>query len=113
MSLMNLGWSHGILRDSFNIFRGTARFKVSVSDSGRGPWEEIVSGRLWTETFKIKPPVEAEYVRFDCLSWYGDGCGLQYFGVFDVTHHNAGDKHGKIVSRTMSYMKIELMYEEY
>ena len=53
--------------------------------------------------------MEAEYVRFDCLSWYGDGCGLQYFGVFDVTHHNAGDKHGKIMSRTMSYMKIELI----
>ena len=57
--------------------------------------------------------MEAEYVRFDCLSWYGDGCGLQYFGVFDVTHHNAGDKQGKIMSRTISYMKIELIYKEY
>ena len=125
-SLMNLGWSHEILRSSFNIFRGTAHFKVSVSDSGRGPWEEIISGKLWdyrtthgvgkhvrgnpspakTENFKIDPPVEAEYVRFDCLSWYGDGCALQYFGVFDVSDPPVGGEHGKIMSRCHDLWKL-------
>ena len=70
---------------------GTKDFTVSVSVSQNGPWQDIKTGTLDdprieegipqdTETFQVQAVV-ARYVKFDCTSYYGLSCGLQYIGV--------------------------------
>ena len=76
------------------FFRGTKSFAVSVGASEDGPWKEIKSGTLEdprhhgqslnpqeSEIFHIDR-VLAHYIMFNCTSYYGVGCVLQYIEVF-------------------------------
>ena len=74
---------------------GTKEFTISVSDNETGPWKEIISGLLAdprqhegslnpqeSEIFPVNP-VLAHYVKFSCISYYGNGCVLQYIEAFE------------------------------
>jgi len=82
--------------------RGTKEFKVYLADSENGPWTEVVHDILddneiynnildekinATEAsvppqyFQLPKPTCGQYVRFQIISWYGNGGGLQYFST--------------------------------
>ena len=65
-------------------------FKVFLSHSSEGPWEEVVHQTLEDSRQQADPlPVQtfsfsertAKFVKFNQLSYYGSGGGLQYFAV--------------------------------
>ena len=66
--------------------RGTRDFKVYLKVSGR--WEQVVHGKLRNfispfrilQTFAFNETVARE-VKFQVLSYYGEGAGLMYFKV--------------------------------
>ena len=70
--------------------RSMKEFKVFLSDSSTGPWEEVVhqtledsrqqADPLPVQTFSFAPRT-AKFVKFNQLSYYGLGGGLQYFTV--------------------------------
>ena len=71
--------------------RATGAFKVYLAPAEAGPWTEVLSEDLedprqdplplplLTFTF---PPVQARFIRFKLISWYGPSGGLQYFFPF-------------------------------
>ena len=71
--------------------RATGAFKVHLAQAEAGPWTEVLSEELedprkdplplplLTFTF---PPVQARFIRFKLISWYGPSGGLQYFSPF-------------------------------
>ena len=73
--------------------RGTKEFKVSVSLYEAGPWDQVVFQTLedpreqtdplpvQTFPFSSGEEVSARFVKFNLISWYGRGGGLQYFNV--------------------------------
>ena len=73
--------------------RGTKEFKVSVSLYQAGPWDQVVFETLedpreqtdplpvLTFPFSSSSEVSARFVKFNLISWYGWGGGLQYFSV--------------------------------
>ena len=63
-------------------------FKVFLSDSSQGPWEEVVHQTLEDSRQQADPlPVQtfpfsqraAKFIEFKQISYYGYGGGLQYF----------------------------------
>jgi len=77
-----------------NNDRGTNEFKVYLADSENGPWTEVLHDFLddprntnATEAsvpprvFNLPNPTCGQYVRFQIISWYGNGGGLQYFST--------------------------------
>ena len=77
--------------NGFGRDRSTKEFKVYISLSSSGPWNEVVhetledsrqhSDPLPVQTFPLCADSEARYVKFNLISWYGHGGGLQYFAV--------------------------------
>ena len=73
--------------------RATKEFKVSISNYQAGPWNEVVyetledsrnqTDPLPVQTFPFSLPFEvtARFVKFNLISWYGEGGGLQYFAL--------------------------------
>ena len=74
---------------------GTKGYTVSVSEEENGPWTEVKSGTFTdprlhagqynpqtSESFFFTPVV-AQFVKFSCTSYFGQGCALQYIGVSD------------------------------
>ena len=70
--------------------RSMGEFKVSLSDSSDGPWEEVVGwtledSRKETDHLPVKKfpfkEKKATFVKFNQISYYGYGGGLQYFAV--------------------------------
>ena len=68
--------------------RSMKEFKVFLSDSSQGPWEEVVHKTLKDSRQQSDPlPVQtfpfsektARFVKFKQISYYGYGGGLQYF----------------------------------
>ena len=64
-------------------------FKVFLGDNESGPWKEVLHdylkdprnvGDIPPVSFNISP-VGASFVRFQLLSYYGSGGGLQYFST--------------------------------
>ena len=68
--------------------------KVYLADSENGPWTEVVHDILDDPTkinateasvppryFNLAKPTCGQYVRFQIISWYGNGGGLQYFST--------------------------------
>ena len=64
-----------------------------MSENANGPWEAVKSGTFTdprqhggpynpqtSETFLFTPTM-AQFVKFNCTSYYGNGCVLQYIGV--------------------------------
>lgn len=81
-----------ILVNTHNAYhrdRGTRAFKVFLSTGAYGPWRLVVSSEL-PDSRRMNPvpakeytfyPIKARYVRFQLVSYWGEGGGLQYFGV--------------------------------
>ena len=77
-------------KNAGNRNRGTKEFKVFVSESSEGPWEQVVHQTLEDsrnqplplplQTFPF-PDLKARFVKFNQISFHGDGGGLQYFGI--------------------------------
>ena len=74
--------------------RSMKEFKVFLSDSSEGPWEEVVHQTLEDSREQTDPlPVQkfsfperaAQFVKFNQISYYGLGGGLQYFTVTSAT----------------------------
>ena len=73
--------------------RGTKEFKVSVSPYQAGPWSQVLYETLEDPRQQTDPlpvlafafssgtEVSARFVKFNLISWYGVGGGLQYFSV--------------------------------
>ena len=71
--------------------RATGAFKVYLALAEAGPWTEVLSEELEDprqdplplplHTFTF-PPVQARFIRFKLISWYGPSGGLQYFYPF-------------------------------
>merc|ERR1719510_2513211 len=70
--------------------RSMKEFKVFLSDSSEGPWEQVVHQTLEDSRQQEDPlPVQkfsfseraAQFVKFNQISYYGHGGGLQYFAV--------------------------------
>ena len=81
--------------------RVTKEFKVSGSLSENGPWETLVEDQLNDTTgnklasllnFTFERPVEIQFLKFDLVSFWGNGGGLQYFapilGTTSKQHQN-------------------------
>ena len=76
-----------------NRDRSSKEIKVSISSYPAGPWSEVVyetledsrdqSDPLPVLTFPLSTDEEvtARFVKFNLISWYGEGGGLQYFAV--------------------------------
>ena len=74
--------------------RSMKEFKVFLSDSSTGPWEEVVHQTLEDSRQQTDPlPIQtfpfsqrtAKFVKFNQISYYGQGGGLQYFTVTSAT----------------------------
>ena len=68
----------------------TKKFRVSGSSNAEGPWvtlleEELIhtlsSKKESLRNITFAEPVEAQYLKFDLVSFWGDGGGLQYFAA--------------------------------
>ena len=72
---------------SLLVFRGVKGFIVEMSDSTDGPWTKIVEGEFSDPSreediteFPLREPQTGQFVNFRCVSWYRQGCLLQYIG---------------------------------
>merc|ERR1712198_170071 len=74
--------------------RGTNEFKVYLADSENGPWTEVLHDFLADpretnpnvtsvplSVFHLPYPTCGQFVRFQIISWYEWGGGLQYFST--------------------------------
>ena len=75
------------LHKNYNNWR-TKEFRVSGSLSESGPWttfveEELVDvgGPAPLLDFTFEKPEEVQFLKFDLLSFWGDGGALQYFAA--------------------------------
>ena len=58
-----------------------------------GPWKTLVEDQLIDTRFKaasllnftFDQPVEIQFLKFDLVSYWGDGGGLQYFAAIPAT----------------------------
>ena len=66
----------------------TRGFKVSGANNSNGPWQTLLEEELVDTTgnkaaslldFTFEEAVEVQYLRFDLVSYWGAGGGLQYF----------------------------------
>ena len=86
--------------------RSTKEFKVLVSKNENGSWDEVVHKTLEDSRFLPDPlPLKKfsfaehiiKYVKFEILSFYGNGGGLQYF------HVKGRNAHTKKFSKTFLF----------
>ena len=84
--------------------RATKKFKVSGSLNKSGPWKILVQDQLsdtrrlrdaQMSNFTFGEPVEIQFLKFDLVSYWGHGAGLQYFAPIPATskeiHTSQGD----------------------
>ena len=72
---------------------GTKNFRISGSMNETGPWETLVEDQLVDtrgvaaslQSFTFDKPVEIQFIKFDLISYWGDGGGLQYFAAIPAT----------------------------
>ena len=83
--------------------RATKEFKVLVSRNEKGPWIEVLHKTLEDSRHQNDPlPLKkfsfngrtARYIKFEMITFYGNGGGLQYFAV----HYS-----GILISETYSF----------
>jgi len=86
--------------------RGTNEFKVYLADSENGPWTEVLhdflddprntNGTVASvppRVFNLPNPICGQYVRFQIISWYGYGGGLQYFSTCPLKCDEGWEPH--------------------
>ena len=78
----------------------TKSFRVSGSLNERDPWQTLVKGELVDTTggrraallnFTFEKPVEIQFMKFDLISFWGDGGGLQYFAAIPAPGKSVSD----------------------
>ena len=76
----------------------TDEFKVSASLDETGPWETMVDSHLPDTTegqaaellnFTFEQPVKLKYLKFEFISYWGVGGGLQYFAAIPGKKHQS------------------------
>ena len=76
--------------------RATKAFKVSGATNENGPWEALVQDELVDTSrgeaasllnFTFEQPIELQYLRFELVSYWGVGGGLQYFAAIPASEH--------------------------
>lgn len=107
--------------------RSSKEFKVSISHYPAGPWSSVVYESLedsrdqedplpvLTFPFSTDTEVTARFVKFNLISWYGEGGGLQYFGVkkskkfsFVISYQTSqSDQHLRIIP-LITFYRIHL-----
>ena len=74
--------------------KATKSFRVSGSLNEKGPWQTLVEDELADTTggfpaallnFTFEKPVEIQFMKFDLISFWRDGGGLQYFAAIPAT----------------------------
>ena len=74
--------------------RATKEFRVSGSMNENGPWETLVEDQLVDTSgdtaasllnFTFEQTVEAQFLKFELVSFWGNGGGLQYFAAIPAT----------------------------
>ena len=79
--------------NAYHKDRSTKTFKVSLSHHSNGPWTRVLQETLSDSRRASDPlpllefsitPKEARFVKFEMLSYYGHGGGLQYFAASDA-----------------------------
>ena len=64
--------------------RATKKFRLFSSSSYLGPWTELLDDELEQiaslQTFSFQATTD-KFFKFEIVSWYGNGGGLQYFDV--------------------------------
>ena len=69
-------------------------FKVSGSMNENGPWETLVEDQLVDTSnggaasrlnFTFDNPEEIQFIKFELISYWGEGGGLQYFAAIPAT----------------------------
>merc|ERR1711973_901214 len=86
--------------------RGTNEFKVYLADSENGPWAEVLhdflddprntNGSVASvppRVFNLPNPTCGQYVKFQIISWYGFGGGLQYFSTYPLKCDEGWEPH--------------------
>eukprot|EP00092_Neocalanus_flemingeri_P026563 GFUD01028787.1.p1 GENE.GFUD01028787.1~~GFUD01028787.1.p1 ORF type:complete len:626 (+),score=118.16 GFUD01028787.1:104-1981(+) len=78
--------------------RATKQFKLFSSQTASGPWTQVLDTQLGDSRQQQDPlPLQmialdtqttARFVKLELLSWWGDGGGLQYFGIHRVKEDN-------------------------
>eukprot|EP00092_Neocalanus_flemingeri_P099497 GFUD01126916.1.p1 GENE.GFUD01126916.1~~GFUD01126916.1.p1 ORF type:complete len:622 (+),score=120.29 GFUD01126916.1:104-1969(+) len=78
--------------------RATKRFRLFSSQTASGPWTQVLDTQLGDSRQQQDPlPLQmialdtqttARFVKLELLSWWGDGGGLQYFGIHRVKEDN-------------------------
>lgn len=72
----------------------TKDFRVSGSRKENGPWETLLQDQLvdtsgneaaFLLNFTFEKPVEVQFLKFDLVSYWGNGGGLQYFAAIPAT----------------------------
>ena len=66
--------------------RATKEFRISVKNSKDGFWRTVLHKILEDTRIIDKPPLKtflfkarrARFLKFELISFYGDGCGLQF-----------------------------------
>ena len=70
------------------LYRATRDFKIELSATSEdGPWSFATNGTLKYKPkyskkieFSFPTPILARYIKFTCINYTGNGCGLHYFG---------------------------------
>ena len=69
---------------------GTKEFRLSGSLNANGPWQILLEEELEDTTnndhpkiqnFSFREPVEVQFLKFDLISYWGQGGALQYFAA--------------------------------
>ena len=94
--------------------RVTKEYKVSGSLSENGPWKTLLEDQLNDTTgnkaasllnFTFEKPVEIQFLKFDLVSFWGAGGGLQYFAPILGT---TSKQHQKVHVLLFFYQKASL-----
>jgi len=74
-----------------NRDRSTKRFRLSVSQSQAGPWQNVLETTLVDsrrqndplplQLINLQAEATGQFLKFELLEWYGLGGGLQYFDI--------------------------------
>ena len=86
-------------------FWGTKDFNVSGSKNKNGPWKTLLSehllqlpdGSTALVDFTFEEPVEVQFLKFDLISYWKYGGGLQYFAAIPASKQHQSSKHDIII----------------
>ena len=99
---------------------GTKEFKVSGSLDKKGPWQPLVQSQLndtrgkpaFLVNFTFEEPAEIQFLRFELVSYWGYGGGLQYFAAIPATAKITSNSTRKSLVSYIMKRKFSLMIRQ-